>query len=169
MTMTAAMTGMRAGEVRGLQWQDLQPGRILITKALSQDNSAVSLPKWGKVRSCPYPEALAALLEPLRYASGPVRPADWVFHMDHVPVGYRYWAEAVRRAGRGIPGANLHTLRHTLNTRLREAGVSDELLRGSFGWSAPAIHDNYTHRDKYDYTGQAAAIDEIMGANSESH
>jgi integrase len=96
-------------------------------------------------------------------------PDRWVFSNRGGPLGYQHWAAAVRRAGRGIQGVSLHTLRHTLNTRLREAGIPDEILRGSFGWSAPDVQDGYTHRDRYDYSGQAAAIDSIFGGSHENY
>ena len=167
-TMCAALTGMRAGEVRGLQWGDLVGGRIMICRAIPTDGGEASLPKWGKLRTAPYPAALAAILEPARYVFGPVQPTTWVFSIKGGPLGYKHWSAAVRKAGRGIPGVCLHGLRHTLNTRLREAGVPDELLRGSFGWSGPDIQDNYTHREQYDYSAQAAAVDHLIGGIHES-
>jgi integrase len=159
-TMCAALTGMRAGEIRALQWGDLVQGLILIRRSIPVDGGTATLPKWGKIRTCPYPKTLAQILEPLRG-----EPSDWVFSISGGPLGYKHWSAAVRQAGAGIPGVCLHALRHTLNTRLRESGVPDEILRGSFGWSAPDIHDNYTHRDRYDYSGQAAAIDSLFGGS----
>lgn len=156
-TMCAALTGMRAGEIRGLQWGDLGGGMIKIQRAIPTDGGEATKPKWGKVRVCPYPVALSDILEPLRK-----EPGDWVFSIDGGSLGYTCWAIAFRKAAKGMAGVSLHSLRHTLNTLLREAGVSDELLRGSFGWSGPEMHENYTHRLGYDYASQGAKVDDLL-------
>lgn len=155
-TVCAALTGLRAGEVRGLQWGDL--GDVIsVRRSIATHGDEVSLPKWGKVRTCPYPKTLRAILEPRRGA-----PGEWVFSLrEGGPLGYREWAGAVRRLK--VPGLSLHRLRHTLNTVLRSAGVSDELLRGSFGWADQDMQENYTHRALYNYAPQADAVDRILG------
>jgi integrase len=159
-TILAAFTGLRAGEVRALQWQDLAPPSIFIRRSLSGGSAVPTDPKWGKTRVVPYPLALQGILEARR---GPV--GDWVFSRGDGPIGYSKWAGALRSATRvaGLEEVTLHSLRHSLNTFLRGTGVSDEVLRGSFGWSAPSVQEAYTHRDLYDYSGQAAAIDNLLG------
>lgn len=161
-TWTAASTGLRAGEVRALQWRDLDLARhvILVRRNLPGESTVPDLPKWQKVRTCPYPGSLAALLEPCR---GP--PGSWVFSRGSGPIGYKRWAEALRVVARGaqMPEATLHILRHSLNTALRGAGHADELLRGAFGWASPDVQESYTHRDGYDYSGLAAEIDRFLG------
>jgi integrase len=156
---TAAMTGLRAGEVRALQWDDLVPPVILVRRALSGEATVPDLPKWGKVRTCPYPATLQALLEPRRG-----NPEAWVFLRGKGALGYKRWAESLRAAAEsaGLQDVTLHVLRHSLNTWLRGQGHADELIRGAFGWSSPEIQDQYTHREKYDYAGLSLAIDHLL-------
>ena len=159
-TATAGLTGLRAGEVRGLQWADLDPeaGLVRVRRSVSGDRGEVGPPKWGKTRSTAYPAALQALLEPLRGA-----PAGWVFERDGAPMGYTRWAKAVRQAAKGAGlVVTIHVLRHTLHTLLRDQGIPDDKLRGSFGWSGPAIQERYTHRELYDLTPQAMAVDAMV-------
>lgn len=178
-TRVAAATGMRAGEVRALQWGDLRPPVILVRRNLPGESTKPDLPKWGKVRVCPYPASLQKLLEGRRGKAG-----EWVFARAEGPIGYKRWAIALRDAARAardaaleaggevpayvaeLPRASLHVLRHSLNTALRGQGHHDELLRGAFGWSSAGIHEDYTHREGYDYSGLSASIDEFWkGAN----
>jgi len=160
-TIIAAMTGLRAGEVRALQWGDLDmtAGMILVRRALSGDASEPDLPKWGKLRSCPYPAALQAILEPLRKDAG-----EWVLLRCGGPIGYGKWAASVRAAAKKakLSGVTLHVLRHSLNTSLRGGGSNDELLRGAFGWSGPEVQEGYTHRAGYDYSELSKSIDELF-------
>jgi integrase len=158
-TMIAALTGLRAGEVRGLQWADLDPAGIIeVRHNLPGEATALQPPKWGKMRLTPYPRALRALLEPLR-------GDGWVCSIDGGPMSYKHWAAAFRRAARaaGVQ-ATLHGLRHSLLTLLRDRGVPDEKLRGSFGWSGPKMLENYTHRELYDMGDQSAAMDILFKA-----
>lgn len=117
------------------------------------------LPKWGKVRTCPYPEVLRRLLEPRRG-----KPGEWVFARGEGTIGYKRWSDALRTAAEsaGLKDVSLHVLRHSLNTFLRGAGHNDELIRGAFGWSSPDIQDQYTHRQGYDYSGLSSAIDTLL-------
>ena len=160
-TACAGLTGMRAGEVRALQWKALDPGSGIIRVALAckGDPPEFGPPKWGKVRTTAYPRALQSLLEPRRG-----EPSGWVFDRDGAPIGYRRWAEAVRKAAKaaGLEGVSIHVLRHTLNTLLRDRGLPDDKLRGAFGWSGPAIQDRYTHRELYDFSQQAEAVDALI-------
>ncbi len=149
-TLCAALTGMRAGEVRALQWGDI--GSVIqIRRAAVQNHGSTKAPKWGKTRVCPYPKALSDALEPRRG-----KPDAWVFGVD-TPLGYKAWADTVRKLG-----ATLHQLRHTLNTRLLSAGIPSEVIRGAFGWSDPKVQDGYTHAVSFDYSPQAQAIDAIF-------
>lgn len=161
-TFTAALTGLRAGEVRALQWDDLdeQKGVIRVTRNLPANDTEAKLPKWGKVRITAYPKALQKVLEPRR-------GVGWVFMGPDGVMGYARWAMAFRRAAKAaqIEGATLHGLRHSLLTMLRDQGIPDEKLRAAFGWTGSVI-ETYTHRDLYDYAPQAKAIDSLLGGKN---
>jgi len=149
-TLCAALTGMRAGEVRALQWGDISDGVIRITRAAILYHSGTKAPKWGKVRVCPYPEELSKVLEPRRG-----KPGEWVFGTKGA-LGYAHWAKAVKDNG-----ATIHQLRHTLNSRLLSSGVPPAVIRGAFGWSDSKVQDGYTHASSFDYAPQSAAIDSM--------
>lgn len=149
-TLTAALTGMRVGEIRGLLWEDLVPetGRILIRHNLPvNSDSTLKAPKWGKERVAVYPQALQSILEPHRG-----KDSDYVF-ADELgrPMSYRWLREAFAEAAKaaGVEQLTFHGLRHSLQTALRDAGVPDEHLRTVFGWTTQKVQDMYTHRELY--------------------
>jgi len=163
-TIMAAFTGMRASEIRALEWTALDFDRrlILVTQAFKDQTSRLGPPKNGKARVAPMSEGLAKLLLEWK----PRCESDkWVFGFsENRPLGYKEWNYAVKKAAKaaGCEGATLHYLRHTLNTYLRGAGVDDVKLQASFGWSGPGIQGNYSHAEHYDYKDQSAAIDRII-------
>jgi integrase len=158
-TVTAAMTGARAGEVRALTWGDLnvKAKTISITKALDQTTSEILPPKWGKFRTAPYPLALQAVLE--------LRRDDDAEAFVFSGMGYTRWAKEFRQVAiaADVPGVTLHSLRHSLNTHLRGNGVSDEGIRAALGWSNDSTQEGYTHRELYDYSDQVKVIDRLLG------
>jgi len=170
-TVTAAFTGMRASEVRALEWPALDFDRrlIYVTQAFKDQTSRLGPPKSGKPRVAPMPEGLATLLlEWKKHAK-----SRWVFGFsENRPLGYKEWHYSVTKAAKaaGCEGATIHYLRHTLNTYLVGAGVDQAIVRASFGWSGVEIQGNYTHADKFDYSAQARAIDRIIkiGGKNES-
>jgi len=178
-TVVAAFTGMRASEIRALEWPALDFDRrlIMVTQAFKDQSTKLGPPKNGKARVAPMSEGLAKLLLEWKKRTDKPRKAGasrWVFACsENKALGYKDWAYAVKKAAKaaGCEGATLHYLRHTLNTYLRGAGIDDEKLRASFGWSGPAIQGSYSHPEYYDYTDQGSAIDRIIkiGDGSESN
>lgn len=168
-TVLAAFTGMRASEIRALEWTalDFERRLIYVTQAFKDQSLKLGPPKNGKPRVAPMSPGLVKLLQEWKKTERKLKAGNsqWVFAAsEHKAMGYKDWAYAVRKAAKaaGCEGATLHYLRHTLNTYLRGAGIDDEKLRASFGWSGPAIQENYSHPEKYDYSDQAAAIDRII-------
>lgn len=161
MTVCSVLTGLRAGEVRAVQWDDLDPesGRISVRHNLPGEVGAsrMTSPKWGKERVVPYPVVLQRILEPLR-SSG------FVFAWKDHPIGYHRWrssfSDVCRKAG--CEGATIHSLRHSLHTILREKGIAPDVLRASFGWESSKVQDLYTHRDLYDLGPQRLMIDSLF-------
>lgn len=143
-TMIAATTGMRAGEVRGLKWKDLDPKRgiIHIERALKNESSVVGPPKWGKRRICPYPVVLQELLESLR-GEGEAYVFAWG---EEETLNYGRWKNMFYRAcEKAGVSTTLHGLRHTLNTCLLIRGIPDAVIRAALGWSDPKIQAQYSH------------------------
>jgi integrase len=113
--VTAAMTGLRRGELVALRWRDIDfAGQALRVRANYSHGELVT-PKSGKVRSVPMvPEvaqSLARLSQRERFTAGddPVFVGQSGKHMDASALRRRY-TQAARRAGlRPLP---FHSLRH---------------------------------------------------------
>ncbi len=157
--ITAGMIGLRAGEIRGIKWRDIDLKTETIHVVRNYVNvEKEKLPKWEKTRNTVYPKTLQALLEPLRAA-----PDERVFMISpkRGPLSYgklrSSFNEAVARAG--IPKITLHGLRHSIQTALRGRGLNPELLRATFGWEDEKVQEGYTHRDLYDLSSQREHTD----------
>ena len=113
--LTAAMTGLRRGELVALRWRDVDfPGQAIRVRANYSFGQLVT-PKSGKVRSVPMVPEVAQALARLGQREWFTGEQDPVFagavggHLDASALRRRY-AEAVVRAGlRALP---LHSLRH---------------------------------------------------------
>jgi integrase len=185
-TMTAAIAGLRAGEISGLRWKDidLEHNTINIIHSINRYEGEKTT-KSGKPRITTYPKVLQALIEPYRG-----KPDDFVFSIkeDGQPLSYYAIRSAMSRAmdrvikdiikdkkktteyegitenelAHKIPKISLHGLRHSINTALLEAGVNPELLRASFGWVDEGTQEIYTHRDLYNLAPQREATDKLF-------
>lgn len=159
--ITAGMTGLRAGEIRGIKWKDLDTERnaIHIVRQVVE-RIGVKLPKWEKTRTTIYPKNLQILLEPLRG-----KPDDWIFAVsEKTPIAYCTLRKAMKKAvlKAQIPEITLHGLRHSIQTALRGRGVNPELLRATFGWGDEEVQDDYTHPELYDLTPQIEETDTLF-------
>jgi len=133
MALLALNTGMRLGEILGLQWEavDLDNGLILLTETKS-----------GKRREIPTNQATREVLVGVpRHIRSP-----YVFCW---PDGRRYttiahgFARAVKRAG--LSDVVFHTLRHTFASRLVMAGVDLVTVKELLGHASLAMVLRYAH------------------------
>jgi len=183
--MTASIAGLRAGEISGLRWRDIDPENKSI-KIIHSINlyEGEKTTKSGKPRVTTYPEVLQVLIEPYRG-----NPDDYAFSIkDGEPLAYSALRSAMTRAmnrvikeivkakkeaagetdvseeelHKGITKISLHGLRHSINTALLEAGVNPELIRASFGWVDEETQEIYTHRDLYNLAPQREATDKLF-------
>jgi integrase len=116
----AAWTGMRAGELQGLQWEDLGSETIWVRRARKRDGTS-GPPKNGAAREI-------AFLPPARVLEDvPRRPNPFVFHSPRgkgLDQGSMFYAWREVRAIAGLPRVRFHDLRHFCATQLLELGHS---------------------------------------------
>lgn len=167
--MTAAVTGMRRGEILALEWQHVNFTRdCLVIKQAWKDRHELGKPKWNKVRVAPLPKSLISALMHVRSLRR-VYDDDLVFaHPDGSRLGGTWWQKNFRRcmASVGIDyqkrNIRPHSFRHTLNTLLRERGYDSERIRASMGWSSVDVQDGYTHWNSNAFDGQREIIDSVF-------
>jgi integrase len=152
--LIAATTGIRRGEILALRWQDIdfEQAFIKVEQAL-KERTEIGLPKWNKKRIVPIPHSTIEALWRLHEESIRTAPDDLILcYDDGTRLGGTWWKKrftpAREKAGIDYQGRNLspHSFRHTLNTLLRNQGVSDINLRAVFGWTSEKIQDGRHQR-----------------------
>jgi integrase len=112
----SAWTGVRAGEVQALEWDDIDGDVITISKSRKRDGT-IGPPKNGKARTIAFLPT-ARVLDDL-----PRRPDPYVFHSPRgkpLVQGSHHYAWRAVRAAAGLPGTRWHDLRHFTATQLLE-------------------------------------------------
>jgi integrase len=147
--LTAATTGLRLREIRGLQADDIKAGYLHVCHNW-QDGEGLKEPKWGSQRDVPLPARTEAALWEL--AGRNPWQTGFVFYGTRadVPIGKRTLSEGFNAAIRavGIPEPErrrltFHSWRHWYNSMLR-GKVPDHALRALTGHQAEAMTERYT-------------------------
>jgi integrase len=151
--MLGLLCGMRLGEIRGLQWQDIRDGCIAIRHNW-QDLEGIKKPKCGSHRSIPLTDAVTRALEGIQ--AGNEAPDDFVIP-SQTPgkprcCGYFRLALIRQLEGIGIPAAvqrdrniSFHSMRHTYVTLGRMAGISDMEIQALAGHRGAGMMHRYSH------------------------
>jgi integrase len=170
MTMMARYTGLRAGEIRALYWEHLNPeeGSIMVLQNLPKNVSLEALrpPKWGKTRKAVYPKQLQVLLEKER------KPTGLVFQeKDGSAVDYWLWHDSVKHARKAsnITHAGIHALRHSLDTILAENGINQEVRKAIFGWTNAKTEQIYNHPEMYDVGKLSKKIQRVLKSGNSTN
>ena len=138
MYLTAAMTGMRQGELLALRWQDVDWSAQRIRVRRSFVHGEFTNPKSKRSsRSVPLATRVARELDELHRLSGYQTDEDLVFAHPHTgkPIDrsklLKRFKAALRRGG--VREARFHDLRHTFGTRMAAAGVPMRTLQEFMG------------------------------------
>lgn len=145
----AAYAGLRAGEIRGLQWGDIDLGAKVLVVRRATSKGQTAAPKSGHARALPLAAPLVALLT----ASGPGKAGDLV-----ATAKGRQWGEfgllqSIRRAivKAGVAGHwRVHDLRHAFVTELFRRGGSGPAVQALAGHSSLLVTQRYAHPDRAD-------------------
>ena len=157
--LLAATTGMRQGEIRGLQRRAVHGNYVEVVTSWEKGHGLKST-KSGRARNVPLPErtrdALAAVLEKSPYAD----PDDLVFFgrrreapLDHKLIEKAFHealaAIGIDEAERRRRGLCFHSWRHFFNSLLINGRVPVVKVQSLTGHSTQKMTENYFHPDEY--------------------
>lgn len=152
----ALATGLRAGKVYGLQWNQIDFYERTLTTDGTENKLAVHIPLNNTAMQ---------ILEEI--GSSRTRDRKWVFVYQGERIDEHHWetwAKAHEKAG--IRYRKFHGLRHTFNSWLAQRGCSPEIRKRLCGWSPKSeysqVIDRYTHLDVEHLRPWTAKIDEIL-------
>jgi integrase len=150
---TELTTGLRRGEICGLQWQDFdeEKGTLKVQRTLHCEKVGeytVGETKTGKgTRTIVLPASTAKLLRERKMTTN----SQWIFPRTLKPelptapqTAYNHLKMLLRKAG--LPSIRFHDLRHTFATHALSSGVDAKTLSGILGHTnASFTLDTYTH------------------------
>lgn len=150
--LTAALTGLRRGELIALRWRHVDFDASSLRVVESYAGETRTAPKSGQGRTVPLAPEVAQTLAKLGQRATHTAPDDLVFvgpsgsYLDGSALRRRY-KEALKAAG--LRDLRFHDLRHTFGTRCASAGV--DLWRvqhwlGHANQKTTAIYAHYAPR-----------------------
>lgn len=160
--LTAAMSGLRQGELLGLRWRDVDVAARKLRVVSPFVRGEFGDPKSsGSGRSVPMAERVAVALQELREQSYYAHDRDLVFC--HPETGrpldrsklVRRFKQALERAD--VHRITFHELRHTFGTRMAGAGTPMRTLQHWMGHADSKTTQIYAHYQPSDQ--EADAVD----------
>lgn len=155
----AVLAGNRRGEIVGYQWDDVEPGRLVVRRSIEHRTGRAKAPKTESgVRVVPMLPPLEATLGRWRAEQRYQLSAMGIEQTGETPVVtagngarmdagnlYKWWRA---NSGRlfGIE-CTLHELRHTFLTMLANSGANAQAVKSIAGWANIAMADVYVHAD----------------------
>jgi len=157
-----AGTGARRGEVLALRWPDIQDGRVIITRSLTQTKQGLAFKSTkteDSVRPVTLPRSTIAALEAHRARQEQFRQqfgSDYRTDLDLIfanpdgtplkPDSVSATVSALSRRLKLPKGVSLHTLRHTHGSHLLAGGMEITAVSERLGHSSPRVtQDVYSH------------------------
>ena len=128
----AIATGLRRGELEGLEWGDLETGALRVRRQARRDGSAAPT-KSGRPRLVPIGADTERALRQLHREAGEPGAGERVFG----PLGAGAWDRA--REAVATPRPRFHDLRHTCATFLLAAGLRVHEVAEVLGHATPEL------------------------------
>lgn len=155
----ALATGLRDGKVWRLEWSQIDLQKRVLSVSGNRIKRGVTIP---------LNRTATDALEGLR--SGSVVSMKRVFPQWRQSTINQFAADWARvRKIEGLETVGVHTLRHTFNTWLAKAGVSQEVRARLVGHSTGTMNDRYTHWDVEWLRPYSEVIDAQLGTQSEQN
>jgi integrase len=141
MILLALRTGMRAGEICGLEWKDIDMQNKIISVTKSLVRGVLGTPKNGKIRHIKISNDLYAMLSKRQRSNGRV------FQTDQGDVDYYKSLKGLRRICKrvGIKKISWHILRHTFASTLVAEGIPLPVVQQLLGHADIKMTMRYTH------------------------
>lgn len=156
--------GLRAGEIDGLEWSDIDIDREQLTINRNVWRDEVGPPKGNKSRVVPLSDRLLAALRAHRHLAS----KRVLCHEDGAAVPYRWLVTAMerieRRAGLEQTG-RLHILRHTFGARLAMDGAPPKVIQELMGHTSLSTTMRYMHLAP---SSKRSAVKRLGQGNSEA-
>ncbi len=152
MAVFSVATGLRQGNVKGLEWQtvDLERRHAWIPGSKHKN---------GKPHSVPLNELALSVLRK-QIGKHPTRVFTYRGELIS-QVNTKAWTSALKRAG--IEDFKWHDLRHTFATWHRQAGTPTFELQRLGGWKTGAMVERYAHVAPEALQGAAGRLDGFSG------
>jgi integrase len=167
--LTAAMTGLRQGELLALRWRDVDWTASRVRVAESFTRGAFDSPKSHRGRSVPMADRLAGELE--RHFQRSYWRSDQDLVFAHPASGHVLDASKLRKRFRtalaraGAPDLTFHELRHTFGTQMAAAGAPLRAIQEWMGHADASTTEIYPHYAP-DPTGGAAFAQRAFGSGT---
>lgn len=168
MILMGARTGLRQGEILGLQWDDIDHVARKLTVRRARVRGRIGTPKSGKEREIDLVPDLVAALKSHRHLRGP-----YVFcgaagePLTKGECKHPLW-RACRRAG--LRRIGWHVLRHTFASHLAMGGAPLRVIQELMGHSTIAMTERYSHLSPQVARAAAQYLERGQNvANAETH
>jgi integrase len=159
MALLAVTTGLRRGNVCGLEWTQVNFSRRTITfpGQVMKNGSSFAIPLNDT--------ALAVIKSQIGKHDRLVFPRPDGKQIQDIPS--KMWKQALEKAG--IQDFRWHDLRHTWASWLRQDGESLDRIQELGGWDDPSMVQRYAHLDVSHLAGSARRLDRLMGSANQGN
>lgn len=140
--LCAFRTGMRLGELLGLQWGDIDWYGKFIEVKRAHRRGVTGKTKTGRTRRVDMSDQLIATLKDLYarrrkegFKAGLGAPVPWIFHRNGKPIEQNYIRRVFKRVLQraGLRDMRFHDIRHTYASLLLSAGESPAYVKEQLG------------------------------------